>query len=90
MEVGGVENFIVFQAEKFVKVIVLDSQDIKVENFLIVVKGKDLFVNVSLYITAGRRYGFVGSNGYGKIILFNYMVKKILNILQGIDIFFCE
>jgi len=37
--------------------------DIKVENFSIAAKGKDLFVNASLLIASGRRYGLVGPNG---------------------------
>lgn len=90
MEAGGVENFTVSQAEKSAKATVLDSQDIKVENFSIAAKGKDLFVNASLYITAGRRYGLVGPNGHGKTTLLNHMAKKILNIPQGIDILLCE
>ena len=90
MEAGGVENFTVSQAEKSAKSTVLESQDIKVENFSIAAKGKDLFVNASLYITAGRRYGLVGPNGHGKTTLLNHMAKKILNISAGIDILLCE
>lgn len=90
MESGGVENFTVSQAEKSTKATVLDSQDIKVENFSIAAKGKDLFINASLYITAGRRYGLVGPNGHGKTTLLNHMAKKILNIPAGIDILLCE
>lgn len=41
--------------------------DIKVDNFSISARGKDLFVNASLAITAGRRYGLVGPNGSVKI-----------------------
>lgn len=36
----------------------------KVENFSISARGKDLFVNATLHITHGRRYGLVGPNGY--------------------------
>ncbi|XP_062618813.1 ATP-binding cassette sub-family F member 1-like [Saccostrea cucullata] len=90
MEAGGVENFTVSQAEKSAKATILDSQDIKVENFSIAAKGKDLFVNASLYITAGRRYGLVGPNGHGKTTLLNHMAKKILNIPASIDILLCE
>ena len=35
----------------------------QVENFSISARGKDLFINASLYITAGRKYGLVGPNG---------------------------
>lgn len=37
--------------------------DIKVENFSIAAKGKELFTNASLLIAQGRRYGLVGPNG---------------------------
>ncbi len=40
-----------------------NAQDIKVEKFAVSARGKDLFVNASLYITNGRRYGLVGPNG---------------------------
>lgn len=38
--------------------------DIKVENFSIAAKGKELFTNASLLIAQARRYGLVGPNGY--------------------------
>lgn len=39
------------------------TMDIKIERFSLSARGKDLFVNASLNITAGRRYGLVGPNG---------------------------
>lgn len=41
-----------------------NAVDIKVENFSIAAKGKELFTNASLLIAQGRRYGLVGPNGY--------------------------
>ena len=35
----------------------------QVENFSISARGKDLFINATLQITDGRRYGLVGPNG---------------------------
>lgn len=43
--------------------------DIKVENFSIAAKGKELFTNASLLIAQGRRYGLVGPNGYFSLCL---------------------
>ncbi len=40
-----------------------NAQDIKIEKFALSARGKDLFVNASLYVTNGRRYGLVGPNG---------------------------
>lgn len=37
--------------------------DIKIENFSIAAKGKELFTNANLLIAQGRRYGLVGPNG---------------------------
>lgn len=41
-----------------------NAVDIKVENFSIAAKGKELFTNASLIIAQGRRYGLIGPNGY--------------------------
>lgn len=38
--------------------------DIKIDSFSISAKGQDLFINASLLIAQGRRYGLVGPNGY--------------------------
>ncbi|OWF41892.1 ATP-binding cassette sub-family F member 1 [Mizuhopecten yessoensis] len=63
----SIEQFSVSQAESSRSTKAsqqLDNQlDIKVENFSISAAGKELFVNASLTITAGRRYGLVGPNG---------------------------
>lgn len=46
-----------------------NAVDIKVENFSIAAKGKELFTNASLLIAQGRRYGLVGPNGYVWMLL---------------------
>lgn len=46
-----------------------NAVDIKVENFSIAAKGKELFTNASLLIAQGRRYGLVGPNGYAVLEL---------------------
>lgn len=51
-----------------------NAVDIKVENFSIAAKGKELFTNASLLIAQGRRYGLVGPNGY---IFFELVINKI-------------
>ena len=40
------------------------TTDIKIEKFSLSARGKDLFVNATLAITSGRRYGLVGPNGW--------------------------
>lgn len=58
-------NFTVSQSQKTAgQMAALENAvDIKIENFSIAAKGNDLFVNASLLIAHGRRYGLVGPNG---------------------------
>lgn len=53
-----------------------NAVDIKVENFSIAAKGKELFTNASLLIAQGRRYGLVGPNGY-VLLIFHFFHFKI-------------
>jgi ATP-binding cassette subfamily F protein 1 len=59
------ENFTVSQMQKSAGQLqaLENAIDIKVESFSISAKGNDLFVNASLLIANGRRYGLVGPNG---------------------------
>lgn len=58
-------NFTVSQAQRTAGQLAAleNAVDIKVENFSISAKGKDLFVNANLVIAQGRHYGLVGPNG---------------------------
>ncbi|KAG1706150.1 ATP-binding cassette sub-family F member 1 [Nymphon striatum] len=64
--------------------------DIKVDNFSISARGKELFVNSNLHITAGRRYGLVGPNGMGKTTLLKHIANRALQIPPNIDVLLCE
>ncbi|KAK3609470.1 hypothetical protein CHS0354_020404 [Potamilus streckersoni] len=87
----SISNFSLSQAEKSAKAATLENQqDIKVEKFSISAGGKDLFINASLFITAGRRYGLVGPNGYGKTTLLRHIQMRALNIPSNIDVLYCE
>lgn len=91
LDPNSIHQFSVSQAEKSAKAAVLENQlDIKVENFSISARGKDLFVNANLYITAGRRYGLVGPNGHGKTTLLKHIANRALNIPANIDALYCE
>merc|ERR1719232_1411895 len=64
--------------------------DIKIDKFSIAAKGKDLFRDASLSISAGRRYGLVGPNGHGKTTLLRHIGSRALQIPPNIDVLYCE
>ncbi|CAF3431058.1 unnamed protein product [Rotaria sp. Silwood1] len=64
--------------------------DIKIENFSISARGNDLFVNATLNIANGRRYGLVGPNGMGKTTLLKHISNRQLAIPPNIDVLLCE
>lgn len=86
------ENFTVSQAQKSAGQMqaMENAVDIKVENFSISAKGNDLFVNASLLIAHGRRYGLVGPNGHGKTTLLRHIASRAFAIPPGIDVLYCE
>lgn len=57
-----------------------NAVDIKVENFSIAAKGKELFTNASLLIAQGRRYGLVGPNGsvINKTYFYHFVIILLL------------
>lgn len=81
-------TFSVSKADKNVQE--LDNA-IKLEDFSISAAGKPLFINASLAITFGRRYGLVGPNGHGKTTLLRHIAdKKSMGLPQSLDILLCE
>lgn len=86
------DQFTVSQADKSIsqQQQMENAVDIKVENFSISARGKDLFVNATLNISAGRRYGLVGPNGHGKTTLLKHIANRSLNIPPTIDVLLCE
>ncbi|XP_014675912.1 PREDICTED: ATP-binding cassette sub-family F member 1-like [Priapulus caudatus] len=87
---SATDQFSVSVAEKAVSKQQQEAVDIKIENFSIAARGKELFVNATLNITKGRRYGFVGPNGHGKTTLLVHIAKRILQIPANIDVLLCE
>ncbi|XP_071948548.1 ATP-binding cassette sub-family F member 1-like isoform X2 [Antedon mediterranea] len=84
-------NFSVSQRETTAKGAMLENAtDIKVSNFSISARGKELFVNANLTIAAGRRYGLVGPNGMGKTTLLCHIAQRALAIPPNIDVLLCE
>ena len=64
--------------------------DIKIDNFSISARGNELFVNASLHISNGRRYGLVGPNGMGKTTVLKHIANRQLAIPPHIDVLLCE
>ncbi|XP_074975624.1 ATP-binding cassette sub-family F member 1 isoform X4 [Caretta caretta] len=88
---AAANDFSVSQAEMSSRQAMLENaSDIKLEKFSISAHGKELFVNVDLYIVAGRRYGLVGPNGKGKTTLLKHIANRALSIPPNIDVLLCE
>uniref|UniRef100_A0A1B6FNM2 ATP-binding cassette sub-family F member 1 n=2 Tax=Cuerna arida TaxID=1464854 RepID=A0A1B6FNM2_9HEMI len=86
------DNFTVSQSQKTAGQLqaLENAVDIKIENFSISAKGNDLFVNATLLIAHGRRYGLVGPNGHGKTTLLRHIENRAFAIPPNIDILYCE
>lgn len=81
-------TFSVSRIEK--KIQELDNA-IKLDDLSISAAGKPLFVNASLAITFGRRYGLVGPNGHGKTTLLRHIAdKKAIGLPDSLDVLLCE
>lgn len=88
---GDLGQFSLSQQENRGKGALLENAtDIKIEKFSISAAGKDLFVNASLTIASGRRYGLVGPNGMGKTTLLSHIAARKLGIPPNIDVLLCE
>lgn len=68
----------------------LDTSIVRIENFSISAGGRELFVNASLTIVQGRRYGLVGPNGKGKTTLLKQLANRSLAIPSNLDCLLVE
>lgn len=84
-------QFAVSQQDQSTKGALMENAtDIKIESFSISARGKDLFIDASLTIAHGRRYGLVGPNGMGKTTLLTHIASRVLAIPPNIDCLLCE
>ncbi|XP_072176841.1 ATP-binding cassette sub-family F member 1-like [Diadema setosum] len=91
LEDGELSNFALSQQESNIKGAALENAtDVKVDKFSISAAGKELFVNASLTVAQGRRYGLVGPNGMGKTTLLSHIASRKLAIPPNIDVLLCE
>lgn len=65
-------KMVVLEGEEIV--VEVSMKDIKIENFLVFVCGKELLKNMLIIIVYGWWYGLVGLNGIGKFILLKFLV----------------
>ena len=65
-------------------------KDIKVENFSVSARGKELLKNTSITIVHGRRYGLVGPNGTGKSTLLKLLAWRQIPVPKNIDVLLVE
>eukprot|EP00271_Cylindrocystis_brebissonii_P000806 TRINITY_DN1099_c1_g3_i1.p1 TRINITY_DN1099_c1_g3~~TRINITY_DN1099_c1_g3_i1.p1 ORF type:complete len:867 (+),score=254.64 TRINITY_DN1099_c1_g3_i1:165-2765(+) len=67
-----------------------NARDVKIENFSVSARGKELFVNASMTIVHGRRYGLVGPNGKGKSTIMKLLARRALPVPKNIDVLLVE
>ncbi|KAG0561004.1 hypothetical protein KC19_9G029700 [Ceratodon purpureus] len=65
-------------------------KDIKVENFSVSARGKELLKNSTITIVHGRRYGLVGPNGTGKSTLLKLLAWRQIPVPKNIDVLLVE
>nr|POE62158.1 abc transporter f family member 4 [Quercus suber] len=65
-------------------------KDIIIDNFSVLVRGKELLKNTSVKISHGKRYGFVGPNGMGKSTLLKLLAWRKIPVPKNIDLLLVE
>ena len=69
MKLEGNFNVAIRTTSKAADAALDNASDIKVEGFSLSARGKGLFENATLSITAGRRYGLIGPNGCRRVLI---------------------
>ena len=67
-----------------------NSRDIKVEQVSIAVPGKELFINTTVKVTSGHRYGLVGPNGWGKSTILKLLSLRELPMPKNLHVLIVE
>eukprot|EP01064_Diplonema_japonicum_P001492 TRINITY_DN1095_c1_g1_i1.p1 TRINITY_DN1095_c1_g1~~TRINITY_DN1095_c1_g1_i1.p1 ORF type:complete len:1178 (+),score=540.13 TRINITY_DN1095_c1_g1_i1:108-3641(+) len=67
-----------------------NSRDIKIEQVSIAVSAKQLFVNTTVKVTCGHRYGLIGPNGRGKSTVLRLLSSGELPIPKKLHVLLVE
>eukprot|EP01061_Rhynchopus_euleeides_P012629 TRINITY_DN2232_c0_g1_i1.p1 TRINITY_DN2232_c0_g1~~TRINITY_DN2232_c0_g1_i1.p1 ORF type:complete len:711 (+),score=356.71 TRINITY_DN2232_c0_g1_i1:97-2133(+) len=67
-----------------------NARDIRVDGICISVPGKELFVNTSVKVIAGHRYGLIGPNGRGKSSVLRLIADGSLPVPAKLDVLLVE
>ncbi|KAF4751167.1 hypothetical protein FOZ63_010832, partial [Perkinsus olseni] len=62
------------------------AKDIKIEQFSMIIEGKEYIKDTTLELNMGRRYGMIGLNGSGKSTILQALAARMVDIPDYVDI----
>eukprot|EP00854_Cymbomonas_tetramitiformis_P021235 gene21235-25514_t len=70
--------------------VALSGTDVLVEGFSISAPKRELFIDATLRLAMGRRYGLLGPNGRGKSTLLKHLAAHRFPLPAGVDVLYVE